>query len=87
MGWGYGILESAEEVGYGVETVCGDETCSADIDKGMAFVCGGDHGGGEAGCGRYFCYSHLFMGGPTQLCSECIEQLPPESEPTDDLPF
>lgn len=73
MGWGFGINNEGREVGYYVRAICDEDGCEAHIDRGLAYVCGGMHDGGEWGCGRYFCGDHLFFGGPTQLCPSCME--------------
>ena len=80
MGWGYCGLNTTWniEMGYTIEGICMGEPCEAEIDHGLAFVCGGMHEGGEHGCGRYFCYDHLYMGAPTQLCLECLRRVEEE---------
>ena len=30
------------------------------------------HGGGESGCGGYFCARHLYCGQASQLCQGCL---------------
>jgi len=62
MGWGYcgKNSETGDEMGYSVQGVCSCSGCNKEIDHGLAFVCGGMHEGGDLGCGRYFCYDHLF---------------------------
>jgi len=60
MGWASGTLKG-REVGYGVEAKCDWPGCDADIDRGLAYRCGGlsgislDEG---VGCGGYFCSQH-----------------------------
>jgi hypothetical protein len=77
MGWGHGINAEGREVGYTVEAICDQEGCSKEIDRGLYYVCGGMHDGGEDGCGRYFCSDHLGYAindadeMSSQLCSEC----------------
>jgi hypothetical protein len=80
MGWGYGHNADGREIGYLVSGECDFEGCHAAIDRGLAFVCGGMHDGGEHGCGRYFCAAHLFHGFrgedeemSPQLCAECLK--------------
>lgn len=74
MGWS-GPMPNAQGrmVGYAVEAVCDLDGCEAKIDRGLAYVCGDMHDGGEFGCGLYFCYEHLFFGlaCPEQLCEAC----------------
>ncbi len=62
-------------MGYGHDGICMLDACEVEIDHGLAYVCGGMHDGGEYGCGRYFCYSHLYMGASAQLCLECLEKV------------
>jgi hypothetical protein len=59
-------------VGYAVEATCDQDGCETKIDRGLAFVCGGMHDGGNFGCGSYFCYEHLLLGHPEQLCKKCV---------------
>lgn len=79
MGWGYSGVnpDTGDEMGYSVAGTCSHAGCSKDIDHGLSFVCGGMHQGGERGCGRYYCYSHLVLVGTpasTQLCAKCADQ-------------
>lgn len=60
MGWAYGHNAEGREVGYSVAATCDLDGCDEKIDRGLAYVCGGMHDGGEFGCGRYFCPSHLY---------------------------
>lgn len=86
MGWAYGANVDGREIGYGVEATCDKQGCEEEIDRGLAYACGGTHDADEVSCGRYFCSSHLmyvtgppFVGallGPLvspQLCEECAE--------------
>lgn len=68
MGWAFGINTRGREVGYGVEATCDFDGCEEKIDRGLAYVCGGMHDGGEYGCGDYFCGKHLYGRG---LCEKC----------------
>ena len=72
MGWS-GPMPNAQGrmVGYAVEAICDFDGCEEKIDRGLAYVCGDMHDGGEYGCGNYFCPSHLFYGIPGQICDEC----------------
>jgi hypothetical protein len=73
MGWGSGTNATGREVGYLVFATCDEDGCGKQIDRGLAYCCGGMHDGGEEGCGRYFCESHLFFGQKfnSQLCDRC----------------
>lgn len=84
MGWATGTNAAGRDIGYGVEATCDHPTCSTEIDRGLAYVCGGIHDGDEHGCGKYFCDEHLGyrvvvgddrepkLAAP-QLCDACIE--------------
>ena len=78
MGWS-GPMPNADgrSVGYAVSATCDHDGCSVKIDRGLGYVCGGMHDGGEHGCGRYFCDSHLYYGRPEQLCGECLDAMTP----------
>jgi hypothetical protein len=73
MGWAFcGQDEDGRDIGYGVLATCDEPGCTAGIDRGLAYVCGGMHGGGEDGCGQYFCGKHLKYGyDKGQLCAAC----------------
>ena len=61
MGWSLGYDSNLRrDVGYGVPAICDDPLCSEAIDRGLAYVCGGEPFGGEGGCGLHFCGSHLW---------------------------
>lgn len=81
MGWS-GPMPNAEgrPVGYAVEATCDHEGCDARIDRGLAYVCGGMHDGGELGCGLYLCSAHLFYGA-VQLCGACLDRCEEEGDP------
>lgn len=49
-------------VGYGVPAICDFPECGAPIDRGLAYVCGGDPFGGQHGCGLYLCGDHRSLG-------------------------
>jgi len=46
--------------GYGVPAICEHPNCNEEIDRGMAFACGGEPNS-ERGCDRYFCSKHLIF--------------------------
>lgn len=62
---------------------CDHPACFAVIDRGLAYVCGGQPYGGEWGCGLYFCLEHL--AGPHSLCERCAEGREP-FEPAEEIP-
>lgn len=63
MGWNYAIdssrSEGDQEIGYSILAKCDLDGCEIPIDRGLAYVCGGDPYGGEYGCGKFFCLPHL----------------------------
>lgn len=81
MGYGYYDLGDGREGGYGVEAVCDEPGCEAQIDHGLGYVCGGEpYGYNEYGCTYYFCSEHLFYGGPKQMCKKCLDEWEAEDE-------
>lgn len=84
---GYGVYEyGGRWCGYGVPAICDHEGCGAEIDRGMAYLCGEEPGGGENGCGLFFCSDHLFisMGDDVpQMCERCCDDERP-FQPTAD---
>lgn len=68
MGWSIGYDGTWQrDIGYGVPAFCDHPRCKAEIDRGLAYVCGGEPYGGDKGCGLYFCGKH----GGGFLCSRC----------------
>jgi hypothetical protein len=66
-------------VGYAVEATCDLEGCEEKIDRGLAYVCGSMHDGGEYGCGDYFCPAHIFFNASDeQLCQACLDRFEEE---------
>lgn len=76
----YEITRNGEkiEAGYGVETVCEQDGCEENIDRGLAHLCGNNPGGDEYGCGGYFCGQHLYLGSGAPvsegLCKRCSDR-------------
>lgn len=70
MSWSIGYdMKWNRDIGYGVPSACDHPECSKEIDRGLAYVCGGEPYGGNDGCGLYFCGDHL--SGLPQLCKRC----------------
>lgn len=68
MGWSIGYDGNwKRDIGYGVPAFCDHPRCKAEIDRGLANVCGGEPYGGDEGCGLYFCEKH----GGGRLCARC----------------
>lgn len=75
MSWSIGFdAQWRRDIGYGVPAQCDHPTCKASIDRGLAYVCGGEPYGGDS-CGLYFCAAHL--AGSPQQCSRCRNRKPP----------
>ncbi len=83
MSWAIGFDDNwNRDVGYSVPSVCDEPGCTAEIDRGLGYVCGSDPYGGEKGCGLYFCGKHLFFktsetARPIDVCVNCYEGKPP----------
>ncbi len=74
MSWAIGYNETYKrDVGYGVPAYCDHPGCKRVIDRGLAYICGGDIGGGEHGCGLFFCEKHLYLGDFSFACARCVE--------------
>lgn len=76
MGWSLGEFEG-RDIGYGVPAYCDARSCNAEIDRGLAYVCGSEPYGGIYGCGLFFCSTHLHhrkrRGEWVQLCQRCAK--------------
>ncbi len=69
MSWAVGYdTRWDRDIGYGVPAICDHPRCHGKIDRGLAYVCGGEPYGGDEGCGLYFCEEH---GGGIK-CDQCI---------------
>jgi hypothetical protein len=79
MGWAVGYDSNWDrDIGYDVPAWCDSPGCSEVIDRGLAYVCGGDVRGGDNGCGLYFCYNHLwYTPDGVQVCERCLEHNDP----------
>jgi hypothetical protein len=83
MGWSdCGIVKGNDckerHAGYGIRGKCEYKGCTERIDHGLSYVCGDMHGGGDYGCGGYFCENHRCYTEKGQLCCKCMKVL--ESE-------
>lgn len=74
MGWSIGYDQNwNRDIGYGVPAQCDHPDCTAGIDRGLSYVCGGAPYGGEHGCGLHFCWAHLrYADDKDQRCERCI---------------
>lgn len=76
MGWSIGYDSMWQrDIGYGVPAFCDHPDCDTEIDRGLAFVCGGQPYGGQDGCGLYFCPRHQI--GRWQQCERCAGAIGP----------
>jgi hypothetical protein len=65
MGWAdCGDDSRGRRIGYAWSARCdhvwGGRKCSAKIDRGLAYACGGMHGENGDDCEGYFCPKHLY---------------------------
>ncbi|MDQ0035467.1 hypothetical protein J2W30_003235 [Variovorax boronicumulans] len=68
MSWSIGYDNNwKRDIGYGVPSICDHPGCTAEIHRGLSYVCGGEPYGGDDGCGLYFCTEH----GGGSLCMRC----------------
>jgi hypothetical protein len=83
-GWAdCGTDRNGRPIGYAFEATCDEPGCEAEIDRGLSFACGDQHGEDVHCCERYFCGWHLFWvqlhethgGGTSFVCRECLEEL------------
>tara|TARA_R110000772_G_scaffold249530_2_gene363977 strand:- start:90393 stop:90683 length:291 start_codon:yes stop_codon:yes gene_type:complete len=81
MGWSYGHNLAGREIGYGVEAICDHPGCKEEIDRGLAYACGGEHDNTELSCDKYFCGKHLSISvldsdsNPGFICGQCAKEL------------
>lgn len=74
MGWANcGTDSTGRPIGYNHKATCDHPGCTVEIDRGLAYACGGSHGEDENSCERYFCSAHLFWDFKSKkfVCSEC----------------
>jgi hypothetical protein len=76
MGWSIGYDDDLQrDIGYGVPATCDHPDCQAEIDRGIAYVCGSEIYGGEHGCGLHFCDTHRYYiktpDGAASVCRRC----------------
>lgn len=74
---GYAYYDTAlGPAGYSVEDTCHEDGCTAEIDRGLGYLCGNDPGSpDEHGCGKWFCDKHLYVGPvgvDCYLCNKCL---------------
>ena len=61
MGWANcGNDSEGRPIGYAHEAICDHPRCNTEIDRGLAYACGGMHGENGFDCAKYFCDEHLY---------------------------
>ncbi|OOG61684.1 hypothetical protein B0E46_15605 [Rhodanobacter sp. B04] len=89
MSWAVGYDERwKRDIGYGVPSICDHSGCTAEIDRGLSYVCGDEPYGGDRGCGLYFFSEHMRHPEsdrlPFNLCSQCYPRIKKPFTPTPD---
>lgn len=87
MGWSIGFDSHWQrDIGYGVVAYCDHPKCTKEIDRGLAYVCGGGPYGKsndpykKDGCGLYFCSAHLTYDNRCPKCAR-YEKKPYKPKP------
>lgn len=89
---GYSVYDQGHRwAGYGVPALCDQPGCGAEIDRGLAYACGGGPTEDVPNCGLFFCAQHLNYverddaTGERQgfVCERCRDGMPP-FDPTPD---
>ncbi|MBN9357441.1 MAG: hypothetical protein J0I15_13385 [Herbaspirillum huttiense] len=88
MGWSIGYDDTHKrDIGYGVPAYCDHPGCKNEIDRGISYVCGGEPGGGEHGCGLFICAHHQRANKHCfQLCQHCADRRRKQLTPSEDHP-
>ena len=84
---GYAVYKvGGRDAGYGVPAVCDHPGCNERIDRGLAYICGGEPASDSRGCNLYFCPQHLHWSPRLpMLCYRCLKRRKPFA-PKPDLP-
>lgn len=85
MSWARGKDSRGRDIGYAIEATCDHPGCTAKIDRGLAYKCGGQIGSFGC-CEGYFCEAHRKWhpkGGEDKgrgawVCLECYKILDQE---------
>lgn len=83
MGWGSCGEDSLGcPIGYMHDAKCDHPGCGKEINRGLAYACGGMHGKTEFGCEKYFCEDHRenyvydrVCDTYARVCDECAKEL------------
>jgi hypothetical protein len=98
MGWSIGYDSNWDrDIGYGVPATCDHPGCGKEIDRGLAYLCGGPRPnyGAPHGCGLFFCSDHKQIvrvdpadedGEWADLCERCQAEEQDPFQPTPDVP-
>jgi hypothetical protein len=81
MGYASYTTADGREAGYSVTAHCDEDSCTVEIDRGLAYLCGDSPHGDEYGCSKFYCGQHMFsapavieiMGGG--LCGRCNDRV------------
>lgn len=78
MGWANcGTDSEGRPIGYAHQATCDHPGCTAIIDRGLAYACGGDHLADGVSCEGYFCDAHRQgwvkdeRGEERMVCADC----------------
>lgn len=63
--------------GYGVPSQCEHPDCKVKINRGLGCLCGDEPGGGDTGCGLYFCCKHRNIASRGMRCERCEKRRKP----------
>jgi hypothetical protein len=81
MGWSIGWDQNWQrDIGYRVPAYCDHSGCAAEINRGLAYVCGGEPFGGDGGCGLFFCDEHRAIIGLCERCEAGEEPFQPTAD-------
>lgn len=79
-----GTDNNGRPIGYIFDAECDEPGCTAKIDRGLSYACGGVHGSDELSCDKYFCSDHLNViehdGRYVCVCNGCSEMLDRSAE-------
>lgn len=80
MGWANcGEDSKGRPIGYAHDATCDHPGCTEQINRGLAYACGGMHGDTEYSCEGYFCEKHRQQCLPVdgrlqQVCDACYAE-------------
>ncbi|MDX2265467.1 MAG: hypothetical protein NW215_10905 [Hyphomicrobiales bacterium] len=85
MGWANcGSDSQGRPIGYAHAAICDHPGCDAEIDRGLDYACGDEHGPGDVSCEKYFCWKHRTMvdtgGRSVFICEACANEVKDECD-------